>query len=79
LSTVCRIEVEAYRNLSHTELKATAQTLYNKYIEEESPFELNITRQDRQKLQSQLLAPSRSSFDAVQQQIFGLMATVRCE
>ena len=71
-----RLEVESYRTLPEEELKAAALNLYNKYVALGSPFELNITDQDRTKLMQMMDMPNTEIFNSLQAQIFTLMATV---
>ncbi len=50
--------------------------IYVKYFTKNSEYEINVTAKEKKELEEKLRAPDAKTFDAVQNEIFGLMAMV---
>ncbi|KTG07006.1 hypothetical protein cypCar_00017728 [Cyprinus carpio] len=65
---------EEFRKIrSRSKLKSRAKTIYEEFIREDSPKEINLDFHTKESLNQSLLIPTQSSFKAAQNRVYFLM------
>lgn len=67
------VECENFKTLSNTKQSKHAAKIYQKYVAENSPMEVNIDGPTRTFLAADVTCPSSEMFNEAQRQIFKLM------